>query len=366
MSQTIAEFLAVDDSRSTADWSTGRIPREGKPYERPLLETVEGGELKPYTRSSGFGDTYTDKTALTEWLIRMAMIGVAVDENLQLAICAHHEDPKMMKEFKEQAHANAEAGAAATRGTAIHKLTDAYDRGETPYVPPKFAPDVQAYLGLTERLFEVLEIEQFCVNEEYGCAGTPDRIVRLKRDVRLPDKYAPHKERRVIPKGTPVVIDLKTGKSMNYNHIKFACQFFLYSGAQRYTTNLDRMFWYRNYDEQMPGGDRTPWLPDGEQLDQSDGFVLHLPAGTGHIELRPIDLEKGRHVAEFVKQVREERKLKTIGPKIDVPMPTWAEKLAEALSPADLYAAYEAANAAGEWTAELTVLAAARKQEMTA
>src|ERR1700712_2982984 len=179
MTMTTAEFLDVD---KTNDWSDGRIPREGKPYQRPLLEVPQGGYLEPYTRSSGFGDTYTDKTALTEWLIRMAMIGVAVDESLQLAICAHNEDRDMMKQFKEQAHANAEAGAAATRGTAIHKVCDSYDRGETPYVPPKYAGDVSAYMGLTTGLFDVVEIEQFCVNDEYHCAGTPDRLYRLKRD----------------------------------------------------------------------------------------------------------------------------------------------------------------------------------------
>jgi hypothetical protein len=69
----------------------------------------------------------------------MTAIGVAKRRDLILAINAHFGDKTMMADLVEQAMEAAEAGAAATSGTALHELLDAYDQGRTPTCPTSTA-----------------------------------------------------------------------------------------------------------------------------------------------------------------------------------------------------------------------------------
>lgn len=84
-------------------------------------------------------------------------------------------------------------------GTSVHEATAAIDRGERRLEDYAAQDPRRPYLRAWElfkrlRVAQVLNIEQIVGGLEVGCAGTLDRLVLLKGG------------------GTPVVLDLKTGK----------------------------------------------------------------------------------------------------------------------------------------------------------
>lgn len=107
----------------------------------------------------------------------------------------------------------------ADRGTHIHLLTERFDRrqsykdliadGENLGITE--AQQVAAVTAwarmLADNGLEVVAIEQPVVDDGWRCAGTLDRVVRLTRDLR----FVLDTGAMVIPAGTYVVLDLKTG-----------------------------------------------------------------------------------------------------------------------------------------------------------
>ena len=107
----------------------------------------------------------------------------------------------------------------ADRGTHIHTLTERFDRKQS---YKDLIADGEE-LGITEEQqvaavtawakmladngLEVVAIEQPVVDDGWRCAGTLDRVVRCTRDLR----FVLDTGAMVIPAGTCVVLDLKTG-----------------------------------------------------------------------------------------------------------------------------------------------------------
>ncbi len=265
-------------------------------YGRPLITPVDGGTPVPYTRASSLGKALDDETGLIKWKQRMTAIGVAARRDLILAVNAHRDDKSRMGELVESAMDAAESGAAATSGTALHELMDAYDKGRNPYMPEEYRADVAAYLEATSDL-EFVRSETFVVDDELRVAGTYDNLFRTKWPLTTPTG-------ETIDEGTLLIADKKTGQEIKYGHTAWAVQLATYAHGLRYDIAERKRL-------------------DPEPINRSWGLIIHVPVMAGEATVYWIDLFKGRELGRLSVKVREARKAKTMKPANLRPSVEW-------------------------------------------
>lgn len=296
-------------------------------WGRPLVAPVGGGKPTAYTRCTTFVGTIEDTYNLSKWQQRMVALGLSDRRDLQLAVAAHREDKSRLNAVCEDAIEAAKGHAAATTGTALHAITETYDRGNpVGQLPDDAQADLDAYVAATKDL-KPLHIEQFMVQDPLKIGGTPDRISR----------YAPD--------GKRYVTDLKTG-SLDWGFLKIAAQLAVYARSRPYDVET---------------GQRME--PHGAELDK--GLVIHLPAGTAECHLYWVDLLVGWEVVQLCRRVREKRSLPAsalfspVGGPAAVPnraaRPELSDLIAAAATPDDVRALWRAH--ASDWTDDLTQLA---------
>lgn len=243
------------------------VPRDK--FGRPLIVPPEGGKRVPYTRVTTYVGALEDTYKLQLWQQRMTAIGLADRPDLLLAVAAHRDDRDRMDEITGQAKDAAQAGAAATTGTAIHALTERVDRGEPlPALPPAYVADLEAYRAATTALRSVA-IEHFVVCDGLKVAGTADRLVEMG--------------------GQLYIADVKTG-SIEYGVGKIAMQLAAYAHGCTYD----------------PGTSER--AEHGASLEH--GIIIHLPAGQGTCTLHWVDLTQGWAGVQLAAQVRQWRGLR--------------------------------------------------------
>jgi hypothetical protein len=259
------------------------IPRDR--WGRPLIKPIDGGKPLPYTRASTLAKTLDDKTALSKWMCRQTAIGLATRPDLVALVAAHTDDKKTLGDAVEQAMAAAKSDEAANIGTTLHKLTEQIDGGhDIDWMPTEMRPDLDAYRATMSGI-EILGAEVFVVVDEIQVAGTFDRVVEL-------------------PDGRRMVADIKTGQhEPNYPHGS-ATQIAIYSRGHAYTPDEGRK--YRLADR---------------GISQTEGLLIHLPAGQGRCDLYIVDLEIGWALATVAARVRAMQKAKPITPYAPAPTP---------------------------------------------
>ncbi len=330
------------ESGSTED----RVPRDR--WGRPLIVPAKGGKAVAYTRATTFAGSVEDMFGLGMWQQRMVALGLAKRPDLLLSVSAHAEDRDELNRIVDSAREAAAASAAATTGTALHKLAERYDRGQITLadVPESNRADLQAYVTAMAPL-GIEAIEQFVVIDEIAVAGTFDRIVSYD--------------------GQRYVADIKTG-SIEYGVGKMAVQLALYSRG-----------WL--YEHGRTGRESTG-------VNRNAGIIIHLPAGQGRCDLYWIDLRAGWEAAELCDKVRAWRKRKGLLAAASFADVVLAEPvsetdqavavLTETFGEAELLTIEDGIRAAtstevleelwrsnqDEWTAEHTQLAAARKNHL--
>ena len=327
-------------------------------YGRPVIALPMGArsktpKLKTYTRTSTVGKTLDDGTGLTNWKLRNAVIGVTSRPDLVLAATSHRFDDERMNEIVEQGMEAAGTSSAATIGTALHNFCDAYDHGLEPYVPALYAADVQAYLVATVALEPVVS-EAFGVCDELEVGGTPDRIYQLLCDLQIPGGP-------LLPAGTLIVGDIKTGKSLDYGHVAFGVQIAIYARSQWYDISAGRTVHHYRWGD-VPVGDRRPWVY-GEQVNTDWGLIIHVHAGRGTATVHAIDLTLGWQLAELAINVRKIRSTKTISGPLELIEDYYAAAEA-ALTLDDLWAVYARAQLSGRWNEHLRAAFSRRKTEL--
>jgi hypothetical protein len=296
------------------------IPRDR--WGRPMVVPPTGGKRVPYTRCTTFVGAVEDTYNLSRWQMRMVATGMADRRDLQLAVAAHREDKEKLNAICEQALEAAKGNAGATTGTALHAITETYDRGLDPGpLPPEAQADLDAYVAATKDMSGVL-IEQFMVQDMMKVGGTPDRVVKFQ--------------------GKRYIADLKTG-SIEYGYLKIAAQLAMYARSRPYDTETD---------ERM----------EQHGADISRGIVIHLPAGTGTCQLYWIDLMAGWELVKLSRTLRQQRAMSfaqflqpvTATPPADVPL-TLADQIRLTVTPDQVRALWH--DHASEWTDDLTELA---------
>jgi hypothetical protein len=297
-----------------------------------------------------------DNYNLVQWQLRQVAYGVSLRKDLQLAAIGHHDDRDFMKDLIETAMDAAGASEKRNLGTAIHKLCDMYDSGQEPFVPEEYLPDVQEYLRLTSS-FVVEASELFSVADEIKVAGTPDRVVRLTQDMITSSGD-------VLPAGTLLIADIKTGSTLDFSHLSISGQLAVYARSQRYELSPDRTITHKG--AELPAGDRIDWVP-GERLNTKWGLVIHLPAGEGTGSLHWINLTVGWAMAQKAMELREIRKTKNLisGPILP-PEEDFAAAAARAASLTALAGVAARAMVAGAWGDDLRPAFTQRREELEA
>lgn len=260
------------------------LPVDGKwrrdQWGRYLILPPDGDKPTGYTRATTVAETLDHGYGLPPWFATMAVCGTMMRPGLRAqweALLAEwdgdpwYADPEGKKACKKLVEECAAMGGANDRreiGTALHKVTELIDRGRTPeYLSDETVADVAAYraaltgAGIT---FDPDYIETTVVLDSHRVAGTVDRL-----------------KMRVPGFELPLVGDLKTGADLGYSWQSIATQIAIYSrGEACYRQGAAED---GSQDERLP-------MPE---VDQENGLIIWLPAGTGTCELFLVDLTAG-------------------------------------------------------------------------
>lgn len=336
------------------------LPRDR--WGRPLITPPYGGDPVAYTRVTTFVGALEDTYHLSMWSQRMVALGMARAPWLVTAASAI-TDPKDKHQKRnldgiaKQAREVAGGGAAAATGTALHSMTEQIDSGHEPQnVPEAHLADLEVYRKIM-RYFRPVKMEGFTVNDELQVGGSYDRVLEVTqdgldaffydyaRDMTLPDG------RRVCP-GDHFIGDLKTGNT-EFGIGKIAMQLGVYANSKDYDHTLGTR-------TDLPGNPSKDW-----------GIVIALPAGTGQVELKWVDLASGYEAArDLAREVHAWRKRRDLSHTFAATSvaPVLAPNLLEQISTAEsrdaLLLLHELNKA--RWTPGLTSAAKARIAELGA
>lgn len=312
------------------------------------------GKLVGYTRMTTYIDAIEDSSRLVLWKLRTLLEGVAAaaepgereDAISELRDLAHRRDAAIAKARKADRKGKLEAGELAQyidgaerdyrnavdkladelldlggakqraqKGTDLHALFEIVDTHGLPAIhkmrvqeeiTDSDVRDCVAYSDAISTLgAKIIDIERpvvidempvprFLPLEEYG--GKPPRTIgvagRLDRTalVRLPGRQ----------RATRVVLDVKTGSTLEYSAGKTARQLHGYSIATGYNLETHER--------------------EDLKLDKKVALVVHVPAGTGVAHVHLVDLTiaaKGNKVVADVRAMRNEGK-KAIDLNVDL------------------------------------------------
>ena len=243
---------------------------------RPLITPPGGGEPVPYIRASGLSSVLDDRTNLHRWQQRKAAMGFAAAPNLVQEVVdlqAECADPaqqwpqkQILDRVVRDAMAAGRADEAASAGTRFHDLAERVDRGEAVEADVPTLERLQEYLHERHGV-EVVDAEQFVVNDALGAAGTYDRLLRL-------------------PDGRVVIADIKTGRSDPRYPLGVCVQCATYSHAERYDVETGR---------------RAALHPD---LDPTVGLLIHAPlVNRKGVHLYWLNLTRGYAAAKVARDV---------------------------------------------------------------
>jgi len=237
-----------------------------------------------YRRPSGYAKILDDESALTEWRIFKAMKGVASSTALAAKInVVKDEDKTGKRSLRDEAMDKGTANEAADTGTALHAMTARVEDDLDEFdVPEQYRDDLGAYCKLLDDLGLVSDmVEVPMVNDAYRAAGTADRIYRLTKPLMVPDGS-------VLPPGTLVLGDLKTGQKLDFSLPGYCVQMALYADGTLYDVVTER---------------RMPTPP----IDKSWTLLIHLPVGQGRCTAWWLSVELGLRGALLAFDVNEWR-----------------------------------------------------------
>lgn len=296
------------------------------------------GKVKGLQRVTNFVKMTDDTYHLELWKQRNVAKGVAILVN---AGAISMRDDLLLRDVKadrdklngivEDALDAAEAHKNADEGTALHKSTELVDHagGDLNRAPVHHRVKIRMYLdALAAHGLTVAPgmIERFMVSTKYEVGGTFDRIM-FEAD------------------GTPVMVDLKTGDSVDLAMPSIAAQLECYVDG----VNEHGVFEGRRYDTRL-------------KVREDYGIVIHLPSTRDEVHVIKVDLAQGRKINAVNLQVRAARKIKhkhvastyvSVSPSQDVTDAHWLERLNAAQTRTELIAVANTARCFRQWNERL-------------
>lgn len=203
-------------------------------YQTPFVLNPDGKRVR-YGRSSNSGKILDDESNLTDWKLRTVVAGAAQRPELmaQASVLDIDDDKKELRELAEQCLTAGKGQRRAIIGTAVHAMFDHVDRKDGWEPPPQFRALVEEYQATLELWGLVpVAIEVQCVNDEFHLAGTLDRLYRTTKTLVAPDG-------QVIPIGSILVGDTKTGKELEYASGSYVTQLAAYVDSVPYDVKTD-------------------------------------------------------------------------------------------------------------------------------
>lgn len=315
----------VDQAAAAAQFLAGGSGAHGEKetkrdgFGRYLIPHPDTGEETAWTRSTTFAKSISDTYALSQWGLRMALLGATVRPDIVQR--AHGKHVKADKQLLDELTADLKNAAgdkvAANLGTSMHSFTEMADRAwHSPggprsildQVPPDCRDMVETYIRLLEEtgLEPVPHLIEFTtVVKQYGVAGTSDNCYKVTKPLTL---KIGRTEVQLAP-GEYVIGDKKTGKDLDYGWQEIVIQLATY--AQGINTSG---VWDRH---------EEVWHPDplsrfdapGTKVRLDAGVVIHLPVDK-ESEKQPavygVDLESGWNAAVLCERVRTWRKVRNL------------------------------------------------------
>lgn len=289
-------------------------------YGRYLILHPDTGKEKAWTRSTTFAKSISDTYALSQWGLRMALLGATQRPDIVQRAHGKHarEDKKLLDELTAELKSAAGDKVAANLGTAMHSFTEMADRAwHSPggarsilaQVPGDARADVETYIRLLEEtgLEPVPHLIEFTTAvKQYGVAGTSDNCYKVTKPLVLKIGRA---EVRLEP-GEYVIGDKKTGRDLDYGWQEIAIQLAVYAQGLNTCGRWDRR--------------EKKWYPDplnGAKVRLDAGIVIHLPVDA-ESEKQPavygVDLESGWNAAVLCERVRAWRNVRTLASPVMV------------------------------------------------
>ena len=194
------------------------------PYNIPLVLDPETGKMVRYRRASSAGNILDDESNLVDWQKRTIVEGAAQRPDLmaQVSTLDHDADKKEIRDIVEECLVAGKGMQRAVTGTAIHRMLDHVDLGHDWTPAPQFQAAVDSYIKTLELYGLVpVDVEVHCVNDPYHIAGTMDRRYRTTRNLLAPSG-------EILPIGTIIAGDTKTGQSLEYASGSYATQLAAY------------------------------------------------------------------------------------------------------------------------------------------
>jgi hypothetical protein len=312
-------------------------------WGRYLLPDPITGKQRAWTRVSTVARTLADEFGLNQWKQRMVAKGLTLRPDLIAGAAAADvdADKRALNSITEQAMERAGSTAGANMGTAFHTFAQRLDGGEPLEAlgaPSPLGDDLLAYVAMLKaaRLTVIAAyMERIVCLPELGVAGTLDRLVA-------------HKGKTIEPLS---VLDLKSGKTVDFGWLEYAIQQALYARAA---------FMWDAAGQQ--------WAPMST-VNQDRALIAHVPIGKARAQLYGVNLIEGWRAAGIAMEVRALRTKAQRGGLSWLVEPDNSAALAlhnvkRAADRAELAALWDRLHPAGLWTDEINTAAAARWEQL--
>lgn len=255
---------------------SGKIKRNGK---NQYLVRPPGDEKRVgYTRVTNVAKVLDDNWGLAPWQATMTLTGAMMRPGLWAqweALMAetggnpwYHDDESKAacKRLVEECSTVGGANDRREIGTARHKLAAMIAQGHEPeYLSEQTRADLDAYVAeLVAAGITIVPhmVEVMVVLDAFRVAGMFDLLT-------------------IVPSfSRPLVTDLKTGASLDQSWQTISVQMAAYSRGVRYVQG----------EAEDGSEDERPPMPE---VDQENGLVVWLPAGSAQAELHVVDLTAG-------------------------------------------------------------------------
>ena len=271
-------------------------------FSRPLIAPEDGSKAVAYTRATTVSEVQGNRHNLEAWKQRQVLKGVVADPSIAVMAKTAGDDKKVLNKLVDDAHTAAKSSQAADDGTRLHDILHAVGLGEPVEIPDKWVRHVSEWQRVTADWTFICR-EQMVISDKYMIAGTPDAIA-------------------IVPQlgGMPVIVDWKTGATIDFGFREMAAQTAIYANAE----------WLYEHSD---GLGRRP-MPE---VSLTKSLIVHLPEnGGGAIRLHQLDIVEGWKAAKRSMQVRDwqKRKMSDIGTIIEHgdPVEEWLKRRVMRLS----------------------------------
>ena len=183
-------------------------------YGRPLIAPEDGSKAVAYTRATTVSEVQGNRHNLEKWLQRQVLKGVVADPSIAVMAKTAGDDKKVLNKLVEDAHTAAKSSQAAEDGTRLHDILHAVGLGLPVEIPVKWGRHVREWQRVTADWTFICR-EQMVISDKYMIAGTPDAIA-------------------IVPQlgGMPVIVDWKTGTTIDFGFREMAAQLAIYANAE--------------------------------------------------------------------------------------------------------------------------------------